>query len=233
MGTKGPISLVETSPRLPRLISRGNSGDSGDQKMVCALTKATSRRRLQRWQPIRPQVTGMSRRRLRQSRRRLQRWQPIRPQVTGMSPRRLRQSRRRLRYLLETGKCLPPPPPQKKSNMFEFPRDSPETRLVNQRRLESPTSLQASEIGPYKVLLPGRFEPWTSRLRACWSYPLSYNVWQLLSTCTCMLVCRRTNQMCDRSMYPVYIWEPIFYSTITRILYMPYISRTDIFANLE
>ena len=31
---KGPISLAETSPRLPRprLISRGDSGDSGDQK---------------------------------------------------------------------------------------------------------------------------------------------------------------------------------------------------------
>ena len=37
-----PISLAETSPRL---ISRGNSGDSGDQKMACALTKATSGRR--------------------------------------------------------------------------------------------------------------------------------------------------------------------------------------------
>ena len=36
---KGPISLAETSPRLPRLISCGNSGDSGDQKMACALTK--------------------------------------------------------------------------------------------------------------------------------------------------------------------------------------------------
>ena len=59
------ISLAETSLRLPRLISRGNSGDSGDQKMACALTKATSRRRLQRWQPIRPQVAGTSRRRLR------------------------------------------------------------------------------------------------------------------------------------------------------------------------
>ena len=38
---KGPISLAETSPRLPRLISCGNSGDSGDQKMACALNKET------------------------------------------------------------------------------------------------------------------------------------------------------------------------------------------------
>ena len=45
---------------------RGNSGDSGDQKMACALTKATSRRRLQtRWQPIRPEVAGTSPWRLR------------------------------------------------------------------------------------------------------------------------------------------------------------------------
>ena len=59
--TKGPISLAETSPRL---ISHGNSGDLGDQKMTCALTMATSWRRLQRWQPIRPEVAGTSLRRL-------------------------------------------------------------------------------------------------------------------------------------------------------------------------
>ena len=46
--TKGPISLAETSLRLPRLISRGNSGDSGDQKMACALTKETSPRLISR-----------------------------------------------------------------------------------------------------------------------------------------------------------------------------------------
>ena len=42
---KGPISLAETSPRL---ISHGNSGDSGDQNMACALTKAMPGRRPRR-----------------------------------------------------------------------------------------------------------------------------------------------------------------------------------------
>ena len=79
----------ETSPRLPRLISRG---DSGDQNMACALT-----------------------------------------------------SRRRLRDLLETEKVSP----QKNWTCLNFPRlPGDPASLRNQRRLESPPSLQASEIGP-------------------------------------------------------------------------------------
>ena len=45
---KGPISLAETSPRLPWLpwlISCGNSGDSGDLKMACAVALSPRRRR--------------------------------------------------------------------------------------------------------------------------------------------------------------------------------------------
>ena len=223
---KGTISLAETSPRLPRLISRGNSGDSGDQKMACALTKATSRRRLKRWQPIRPVVAGTSPRRIRQSRRRLRdvflvagtspavaalyislawrlggdsslRWLQRRlrdvswrlagspgsrgkfkhvrlfwdfsslQQVSETSPRRLRDllktSRERLLSLLglqQVSETSPIPAgdwkksPPKKIEHVSISRDSPETRLVSQRRhddtrrLESPPSLQASEIGP-------------------------------------------------------------------------------------
>ena len=72
---KGPISLAETSPRLPQLISRGNSGDSGDQKMACALTQGdiaeTSPEKVTTNSPgSRGDVSEMSsqlRRRLRQS----------------------------------------------------------------------------------------------------------------------------------------------------------------------
>ena len=96
----------ETSPRLPRLISRG---DSADQTMACTLT-----------------------------------------------------SRRRLRDLLETEKV------NNKNNRtcLNFPRlpgdpaslqETSRKRLRTQRRLESPPSLQASEIGP-EALQNGGYE---------------------------------------------------------------------------
>ena len=57
--SKGPISLAET---LPWLVSHGNSGDSGDQKIACALTKETSPDKVTTM--IHPEVMGTSPRRL-------------------------------------------------------------------------------------------------------------------------------------------------------------------------
>ena len=110
------------------------------KKMACALTKETSRRRLQtRWQPW---FARKSRGRLRdvsetysQLRRRLcdvsgrSPWSPAglgdvaemsrTKLVSATSPQLMETSRRRLRDLLETGKVSKKSP--QKSNMFEFP----------------------------------------------------------------------------------------------------------------
>ena len=130
----------ETSPWL---ISRGNSGDSGDQKMACALTKATPGRRPRRlqtrWQPIPPEVAGTSPAVAATSPQ--SPWSPAglgdvaetsplsrTKLVSATSPHLMETSRRRLRDLLETEKCL------QKSEHVWISRDSPETRLVSRRR---------------------------------------------------------------------------------------------------
>ena len=111
---KVPISLAETSPRL---ISCGNSGNSGDQKMACTLTKETSPRLLRLISP----VTRETKLWLVLSRRR----------DVSETCWRLKKSPNFLKT------CL---------NFPRLPGDP--ASLRNQRRLELPPSLQASEIGP-------------------------------------------------------------------------------------
>ena len=115
--TKGPISLAETSPRL---ISCGNLGDSGDQKMACALKSHQG-------DVAATAETDQSRRLGRPK-------HGLRSHVAETSPRPAGD----WKSLQKNWTCL---------NFLRLPGDLASLQETS-RRLKSPPSLQASEIRP-------------------------------------------------------------------------------------